>query len=61
MEHPKCNGCKRLEYVQRMFTKRLPEFEVLKYPDRLKKAEMRTLELRQLHANARPLLQYFAA
>ena len=42
---------KRLESVQRMFTKRLPGFEGLKYPDRLKKAEMCTLELRRLHAD----------
>ena len=42
---------KRLESVQRMFTKRLPGFEGLKYPDRLKKAEICTLELRRLHAD----------
>ena len=42
---------KRLESVQRMFTKRLPGFEGLKYPDRLKKADMCTLELRRLHAD----------
>ena len=40
-----------MESVQRMFTKRLPGFEGLKYPDRLKKAEMCTLELRRLHAD----------
>ena len=42
---------KRLESVQRMFTKRLLGFERLNYPDRLKKAEMCTLELRRLHAD----------
>ena len=42
---------KRLESVQRMFTKRLIGFEGLNYPDRLEKAEMCTLELRRLHAD----------
>ena len=42
---------KRLESVQRMFTKRLRGHEGLNYPARLEKAGMCTLELRRLRAD----------
>ena len=49
---------KSLESVQRMFPKRLPGYEGLKYPDRFQKVEMCTLELRRIHADL--YLQYIA-
>ena len=42
---------RRLESVQRLFTKRLPGFQGLGYLARLKKASLHTLELRRLWAD----------
>ena len=42
---------RRIESVQRLFTKKLAGFNGLKYPDRLKKAGLCTLELRRLRAD----------
>ena len=42
---------KRIESVQRMFTKRLIGFESLNYPARLERARLCTLELRRLRAD----------
>ena len=42
---------RRLESVQRLFTKRLPGYQGLDYPTRLEKAGLCTLELRRLRAD----------
>ena len=42
---------RRIESVQRMFTKKLPGYSGLNYPDRLEKAGLCTLELRRLRAD----------
>jgi hypothetical protein len=42
---------RRIESVQRLFTKRLTGFNGLNYPDRLNKAGLCTLELRRLRAD----------
>ena len=42
---------RRLESMQRLFTKRLPGFQGLGYLDRLQKAGLYTLELRRLWAD----------
>ena len=42
---------RRIESVQRMFTKKLVGYNGMKYPDRLKKAGLCTLELRRLRAD----------
>ena len=52
MEPPTCYGCKKIEICPAyVYKKIIPGFEGPKYPDRLKKAEMCTLELRRLHAD----------
>jgi hypothetical protein len=42
---------RRIESVQRMFTKRLAGYNTLNYPERLKKSGLQTLELRRLRAD----------
>ena len=42
---------RRIESIQRMFTKRLIGYNGLNYPERLEKAGLHTLELRRLHAD----------
>jgi hypothetical protein len=42
---------RRIESVQRMFTKKLAGYNGLNYPDRLKKAGLQTLQLRRLRAD----------
>ena len=42
---------RRIESVQRLFTKKLPGFEGLSYPARLEKAQLSTLELRRMRAD----------
>jgi len=40
-----------IESVQRRFTKRLPGFNILPYAERLKRLDLRSLELRRLHTD----------
>ena len=40
-----------IESVRRRFTKRLPDFNILPYAERLKRLDLPSLELRRLHAD----------